>query len=78
MYIWAKARVLRQNLTKARTSPKPVNGKGKKIKQDTSKGFFYSFHLWKDQEKGKGEHEESWMWDISKGLQGQPNSKESR
>ena len=21
--------------------------------------FFYSFHLWKDQEKGKGEHEES-------------------
>ena len=59
MHIWANARVLRKNLTKARTSSKAVNGKGKKIKQETSKGFFYSFHLYKNQEKGKGEHKES-------------------
>ena len=32
-------RVLRQNLTKARTSSKLDNGKGKKIEQETSKAF---------------------------------------
>ena len=37
----SNARVLGQSLTKARTSSKPVNGKGKKIKQETSKSFFF-------------------------------------
>ena len=55
----SKEESIEAKLDKARTSSKPVNGKGKKIKQETSKSFFYPFHLWKDQEKGKGEHEES-------------------
>ena len=48
-----KARVLRQNLTKAITSLKPDNGKRNKIKQETSKAFSISSTYGKIKKKEK-------------------------